>query len=64
MGLAYSSMCDHCKELRTFSFVREGDRRRDWYENTLIQIKKKQERDRREAAQKRKRGHTVKKVGE
>jgi hypothetical protein len=49
--------------VRTFSFVREGDRRRDWYENTLIQVKKKQERERLKKSQRRMRGQKIKKVG-
>ncbi len=62
MGLSYSSVCERCNEMRTFSFVREGDRRRDWYENTLIQIKKKKERDRLLETQKRKAGRSIKKA--
>jgi hypothetical protein len=62
MGLSYSSVCDRCKELRTFSFVREGDRRRDWYENTLIEIKKKKDSNRLKESSRRKAGHTIKKM--
>ena len=46
LGLSYSSVCENCKAKRTFSFVREGKRKKDWYTNTLTQLKKKQEKDR------------------
>jgi hypothetical protein len=46
MGLSYSSVCEKCKEKRTFSFVREGQRKTDWYKNTLVQVRKKQEKER------------------
>jgi hypothetical protein len=62
MGLAYSSVCEKCEELKTFTFVREGDRKKDWYENTLLQVKKKQEQDRLKISQRRKAGHTIKKI--
>jgi len=35
------SECNHCKQTRTFTFVREGNRKEDWYSNTLLQIKRK-----------------------
>jgi hypothetical protein len=62
MGLSYSSVCDRCKEVKTFSFIREGDRKRDWYENTLIQIKRKKEIDRLKESKRRKAGHTNRKI--
>jgi hypothetical protein len=46
MGLSYSSVCEDCKVKRTFRFVREGKRKKDWYKNTLSQVKKKQEKER------------------
>jgi hypothetical protein len=44
LGLSYMSDCIQCKEVRTFSFVREGNRREDWYSNILSQTKKKRDR--------------------
>jgi hypothetical protein len=41
LGLSYMSECIPCKKMRTFSFVREGNRKEDWYSNTLRQIKRK-----------------------
>ena len=41
LGLSYMSECNHCKQTRTFTFVREGNRKEDWYSNTLLQIKRK-----------------------
>ena len=59
MGLSYSSKCEHCKEVKTFNFIRESERKRDWYKSTLIQIKQKQEQDRLRESRKRKAGHTI-----
>ncbi len=41
LGLSYMSECLRCKKIRTFSFVREGNRKEDWYSNTLRQIQRK-----------------------
>lgn len=41
LGLSYMSDCMHCKKIQTFSFVRVGNRKEDWYTNTLIQIERK-----------------------
>ncbi len=62
MGLSYLSECIRCKEMRTFSFVRESNRNRDWYTNTLIQIKKKRELEQLNEARKRKKALTIKKA--
>jgi len=62
MGLSYSSVCERCKEVKSFNFIRESERKRDWYENTLIQIKRKKEIDRLKESKRRKAGHTIKKM--
>jgi hypothetical protein len=54
LGLSYMSECLHCKKIQTFSFVREGNRKEDWYANTLLQIKKKREAQRSKAKRKNK----------
>ena len=41
LGLSYMSECLACKQMRTFSFVREGNRKEDWYSNILLQVKRK-----------------------
>ncbi|MBC8288537.1 MAG: hypothetical protein H8E42_13785 [Nitrospinae bacterium] len=39
------SECTSCKEMRTFAFVREGNRKEDWYSNTLLQVKRKKDKN-------------------
>ncbi len=41
LGLSYMSDCLYCKKICTFSFIREGNRKEDWYSNTLRQINRK-----------------------
>ncbi len=41
LGLSYMSECIPCKKIQTFSFVREGNRKEDWYSNILLQVKRK-----------------------
>jgi hypothetical protein len=41
LGLSYMSECLQCKKIRTFSFVREGNRKEDWYSNILKQVNRK-----------------------
>lgn len=41
LGLSYLSECATCKNMRTFSFVREGNRNEDWYTSTLKQVEHK-----------------------
>ena len=41
LGLSYMSECATCDKISTFEFVREGNRKEDWYTNTLRQINKK-----------------------
>jgi hypothetical protein len=45
LGLSYMSECIPCKKIQTFSFVREGNRKEDWYSNTLLQVKRKMDGD-------------------
>ncbi|MBT5375260.1 MAG: hypothetical protein HOL15_00430 [Nitrospinaceae bacterium] len=42
------------KKIQTFSFVREGNRKEDWYANTLLQIKKKRQAQQSKAKRKNK----------
>ena len=42
LGLSYMSECATCDKVRTFKFIREGNRKEDWYTNTLLQVKRKQ----------------------
>ncbi|MBT3509895.1 MAG: hypothetical protein HN472_10195 [Nitrospina sp.] len=41
LGLSYMSECATCNKIQTFKFIREGNRKEDWYTNTLRQINKK-----------------------
>jgi hypothetical protein len=45
LGLSYMSECIQCKKIQTFSFVREGNRKEDWYSNILIQVNRKRAGD-------------------
>jgi len=38
------SECIPCKKIQTFSFVREGNRKEDWYSNILLQVKRKRDK--------------------
>ncbi len=44
LELSYMSDCIPCKKLQTFSFVREGNRKEDWYSNILLQVKRKRDK--------------------
>jgi hypothetical protein len=48
--------------MRTFKFIHVGKRKRDWYKNTLVQVKRIQERNRLKESQRRKGDQTIKKV--
>ncbi len=42
LGLSYLSECATCDKMRAFQFVREGNRKEDWYSNILRQVQRKQ----------------------
>ena len=42
LGLSYMSECATCKKVRTYKFIREGNRKEDWYSNILKQVQRKQ----------------------
>ena len=53
LGLSYMSDCNNCKNIRTFTFVREGTGKEDWYSNTLIQVKRKRDQQKLKKAKKK-----------
>ncbi len=45
LGLAYTAECTSCEKLRTFEFIREGNRKEDWYANTYLQYNKQKSKN-------------------
>ncbi len=41
LELSYMSECIPCKKMRIFRFLREGNRKEDWYANILRQVQRK-----------------------
>ncbi len=41
LGLSYMSDCATCDQVMTFKFIREGNRKEDWYSNILRQVQRK-----------------------
>jgi hypothetical protein len=42
LALSNMSECATCDKMRTFQFVREENRKEDWYSNILRQVNRKQ----------------------
>jgi transcription elongation factor Elf1 len=42
LALSNKSECATCNKIQTFQFVREGNRKEDWYSNILQQVNRKQ----------------------
>jgi hypothetical protein len=52
--LSNISECATCDKMRTFQFVREGNRKEDWYSNILRQVNRKQRENKQAFSPKRK----------
>jgi hypothetical protein len=58
MELSYISECATCNKIRTFKFIREGNREEDWYSNILRQENLEQGENQQPQALKRKNDQT------
>jgi hypothetical protein len=58
LGLSYMSECATCNQMRTYKFVREGNRKEDWYSNILRQVNRKQKENPKPYTNKRKTDRT------
>jgi hypothetical protein len=54
LALSNKSECATCDKMRTFQFVREENRKEDWYSNTLQQVNRKQRKNKQPYSPKRK----------
>mgnify|MGYP006434972121 CR=1 FL=1 len=53
LRLSYMSECATCNQMRTYKFVREGNRKEDWYSNILRQVNRKQRENKQSYSPKR-----------
>jgi hypothetical protein len=58
MALSNISECATCNKMRTFQFVREGNRKEDWFSNILRQVNRKQRDNNQPYSPKRKNDQT------
>ena len=58
LGLSYKLECATCNKMRTFQFVREENRKEDWYSNILRQVNRKQRENKQPYSPKRKSDQT------
>jgi hypothetical protein len=54
LALSNKSECATCDKIRTFQFVREENRKEDWYSNILRQVNRKQRENKQPYSPKRK----------
>jgi hypothetical protein len=53
LALSNMSECATCDKMRTFQFVREENRKEDWYSNILRQVNRKQRENKQSYSPKR-----------
>ena len=53
LALSNKSECATCNKVRTFQFVREENRKEDWYSNILQQVNPKQRKNKQPYSPKR-----------
>ena len=53
LALSNMSECATCDKMRTFQFVREENRKEDWYSNILQQVNRKQRKNKQPYSPKR-----------
>ena len=53
LALSNKSECATCDKIRTFRFVREENRKEDWYSNILQQVNRKQRKNKQPYSPKR-----------
>ena len=58
LALSNKSECASCDKIRTFQFVREENRKEDWYSNILRQVNRKQRENKQPCSPKRKSDQT------
>ena len=58
LALSNKSECATCNKMRTFQFVREENRKEDWYSNILRQVNRKQKENKQPYSPKRKNDQT------
>ncbi|MBC8285926.1 MAG: hypothetical protein H8E42_00475 [Nitrospinae bacterium] len=58
LGLSYMSECATCDKIQSFEFVREGNRKEDWYSNILRQVQRKKNENQQPYTPKRKSDQT------
>jgi hypothetical protein len=58
LALSNMSECATCDKMRTFQFVREENRKEDWYSNILRQVNRKQRENKQPYSPKRNRDQT------
>ena len=58
LALSNKSECATCDKMRTFQFVREENRKEDWYSNILRQVNRKQRENKQPHSSRRKNDQT------
>ena len=58
LALSNKSECATCDKMRTFQFVREENRKEDWYSNILRQVNRRQRENPKSYTNKRKTDRT------
>jgi hypothetical protein len=58
LELSYMTECSSCKKIRTYKFVREGNREEDWHSNIMLQVQHKQSENQKHCTTKQNTNHT------